>query len=62
MHDAATITLIILTVALLRRSLLTDPDAHDGVRKGGGRKHGSKAIPVPVRTGSPQPARSKRTR
>lgn len=61
MHDVATITLIILTVVLLRRSLLTDPDAGNGVRSGK-EEFGSKAIPVPVRAGSPQPVRRKAAR
>ena len=61
MHDVATITLIILTVVLLRRSLLTEPDADNGVRDGK-EEIGSKAVPVPVETGLPQPVRRKRSR
>jgi len=34
MHDTATITLIILAVAMLRRSLLTGPDADHEIRGG----------------------------
>jgi len=67
MHDAATITLIILAVALLRRSLLTDPDADNGVRRGeedfDEDKFGSRVVcPVTVRTGSPQPFRRNKSR
>jgi len=63
MIDAITVTLIILTVALLRRSLLTDPDADAGVREEEGDKYGIKAlVPVPVKANSPHPARRIRTR
>ncbi len=62
MIDAVTVTLIILTVALLRRSLLTDPDAAPGVREEG-RASGEKAlVPVEVRAKSPHPARTNRNR
>lgn len=55
MHDAVTITLIILTVALLRRSLLTSPDATPGIRTGGGVQSGIPA-PVVVKADRPQSA------
>ncbi len=62
MHDAVTITLIILTVVLLRRSLLTNPDADQGVRRGEDRKGSKAPCPVAVKTGSPQPVRRRRFR
>lgn len=48
MHDVVTVTLIILAVALLRRHLLTDPDAAPGVRSGE-----DQGFPTPVRVAIP---------
>ncbi|NDV18063.1 hypothetical protein GO013_01355 [Pseudodesulfovibrio sp. JC047] len=63
MIDAITVTLIILTVALLRRSLLTDPDADTRVREEEKPENGIKAlVPIPVMAKSPHPARRTRTR
>jgi hypothetical protein len=62
MIDAVTVTLIILTVVLLRRSLLTDPDAAPGVREEG-EAYGDKAlVPVKVRANYPHPVRTRRSR
>ena len=62
MIDAVTVTLIILTVALLRWSLLTDPDADHGVREEG-EAYGDKAlVPVKVRANNPHPVRTRRSR
>lgn len=59
MIDAATVTLIILVAVLLRRPLLTDPDAAPGVREDE-EEYGNKAlVPVPVR-GTPHPSRIRR--
>jgi len=62
MIDAVTVTLIILVAALLRRPLLTDPDAAGGVREDEGAYGSSALVPVPVRANSPHPARMGRTR
>lgn len=57
MHDAVIVTLCILTAALLRRSLLTDPDATPGVRSGG-RKEGLPTLaPATVEVKRPPIAR-----
>ena len=56
MHDAATITLIILTLALLRGSLLTSPDAAPGIRDE--EESGiTVRVPVIVEADRPQSAR-----
>lgn len=61
MIDAVTVTLSILIVVLLRRSLLTNPDAGQGVREVGENFFSTKApVPVPVQAKSPHPARTKR--
>ena len=62
MHDAATITLIILTVALLRRSLLTSPDASPGIRAEERNSGIPAPAPVVVEADSPQPARRGRAK
>ena len=63
MVDAVTVTLSILIVALLRRSLLTNPDAGQGVREEEEECISNEApIPVPVRATSPHPARTRRKR
>lgn len=54
MHDAATFTLIILTAALLWRSLLSSPDAPPGIRAGEGEKTGFMTLaPAAARVKSP---------
>ncbi len=59
MHEAVTVTLIILAAALLRRSLLTDPDASPGVRSDGRDNDGFTALaPVTIKADSPHPAKS----
>lgn len=60
MIDAVTVTLIILVVVLLRRPLLTDPDAAPGVREDGENFGDTALVPVPVRTTTPHPVRMKR--
>ncbi|SOB59160.1 conserved protein of unknown function [Pseudodesulfovibrio profundus] len=56
MHDAVTITLILLIVALLRRSLLTPPDVTRDVR-GVYENDGTTAlVPIPVKAQSPHRA------
>ena len=62
MIDAVTVTLIILTAALLRWSLLTDPDAAPGVREDEGSIGNMGLAPVKVRATNPHPARIRRTR
>lgn len=63
MIDAVTVTLIILAAVMLRRPLLTDPDADPGVREDGGENFGLTArVPVSVRTTYPHPVRDKRRR
>lgn len=57
MHDAVTVTLIILIVALLRRSLLTDPGAENGARAGGEKDGYMTLAPVPVRVDHPHTTR-----
>ena len=59
MYDAITLTLIILTVALLRRSLLTDSDAAPGVRVDGEDDGFLTLIPARV-ADRPHPARTVR--
>jgi len=55
MIDAVTVTLIILTVALLRRSLLTDPDVAPDVREDG-EEYGTMApVPASSRAKAPIP-------
>ncbi|WP_272700997.1 hypothetical protein [Desulfovibrio sp. Fe33] len=60
MIDAVTVTLIILAVVLLRRPLLTDPDAAPGVREDGEPNGFEAKVPVPVRMTNPHPIRIKR--
>ena len=60
MIDAVTVTLIILVAVLLRRPLLTDPDAAPGVREDGEDFGLTARVPVPVRTSTPHPVRVKR--
>lgn len=60
MIDAVTVTLIILVAVLLRRPLLTDPDADHGVREVGEDFGLTTKVPVPVRATTPHPARAKR--
>jgi hypothetical protein len=60
MIDAVTVTLIILAAVLLRRPLLTDPDADHGVREVGEDFGLTARVPVPVRTTTPHPVRVKR--
>ncbi|WFS62242.1 hypothetical protein LF599_16505 [Pseudodesulfovibrio thermohalotolerans] len=60
MIDAVTVTLIILAVVLLRRPLLTDPDAAPGVREDGEDNGFTARVPVPVRTTTPHPVWIKR--
>lgn len=62
MIDAVTVTLIILVAVLLRRPLLTDPDADGGVRDDEGAIGTQAMVPVPVRANSPHPARTRRNR
>lgn len=62
MIDAVTVTLIILAAALLRRPLLTDPDATGGVREDEGAYGYTALVPAPVRANSPHPARMGRTK
>jgi hypothetical protein len=61
MHDAATITLIILTVALLRRSLLS-PDAAPGIRDEVGKPGITAPARVVVEADRPLSARRGRAR
>jgi hypothetical protein len=62
MHDAATITLILTTLALLRWSLLSPSDADSGIRGGEEGKHGSKIlVPVVVRTARPHVVHRRKT-
>jgi|GEM_PF-2323940 len=56
MHDAVTVTLIILIAALLRRSLLTDLDASAGVREEEENSGFPALIPVSVKAERPHPA------
>ena len=60
MNDAVTLTLIILTVAMLRWSLLTGPDAAPGVRSEGRDKGFKTLVPARIRTDSPHPVRKAR--
>lgn len=60
MIDAVNLTLIILVAVLLRRPLLTDPDAHPGVREEGKFFSTKTLIPATVRAQSPHRARSRR--
>ncbi|EGB15001.1 hypothetical protein DND132_1795 [Pseudodesulfovibrio mercurii] len=62
MIDAVTVTLIILVAVLLRRPLLTDPDADPGVREVEEDSGFTAGVPVPVRTTTPHPVRVKRRR
>ncbi|CCH49684.1 conserved protein of unknown function [Pseudodesulfovibrio piezophilus C1TLV30] len=57
MHDVVTVTLVILIAALLRRSLLTDPDASPGVRAGGIKSGDMTLAPIFVKTDNPQSSR-----
>ena len=60
MIDAVTVTLIILTAALLRWSLLIDSDAAPGVREDEGFIGNKGFAPVKVRAASPHTARIRR--
>jgi len=60
MYDAVTVTLIILAAALLRWSLLSDPNARPGVRVDGEDDGLTTLVPARVRTDSPHPARNAR--
>lgn len=57
MHEAATLTLIILIAVLLRRSLLSDPDAAPGIRAEGEGHSFTALAPVIVPADRPHPAR-----
>ena len=59
MYDALTVSLIILAAALLRRPLLTDPDASPGIRVDGEADGFTTLIPARVAE-SPHPARKAR--
>lgn len=61
MHDVVTVTLIILTTALLRWSLLTDSDAAPGVRIEGEENGFTTQVLVSARAERPHPARTKKT-
>ncbi|WP_229590594.1 hypothetical protein [Pseudodesulfovibrio sediminis] len=62
MIDVVTVTLIILGVALLRRSLLTVPDVAPGVRVDGEEFGIMAPVPVFSRAQTPILLRKKRTR
>jgi hypothetical protein len=63
MHDAATVTLIILTATLVWRSLLSSPDATPGIRVGEGGRVGDKTLVLAaVRARSPHSTRRHRAR
>ncbi len=57
MHDAVTITLIILAAALLRRSLLPSPDVAPGVRVGERASGKTALVPILIEADRPQSAR-----
>ncbi len=59
MHEAITVTLIILIAVLLRRSLLTDTDATPGVLSVGEENDGFTTLaPVVITAESPHPAKT----
>jgi len=62
MHNVFKITLAILAAVLLRRSLLTNPDASPGVRIEGKNQGLMTLIPERVRADRPHPAWNKRIR
>lgn len=62
MHDAVTVTLIILIAALLRRSLLTNPSADGGTREGEEEKVFMAPALTPVRVERPHTTRRVRHR
>jgi hypothetical protein len=62
MYDTFTFTLIILTVVLLRWSLLTDPDASPRIRVDGVEKGFTTLAHMSVRADRPHPARCRRAK
>ena len=62
MIDAVTVTLSILAAVLLRRPLLTNPDADGGVREVGEENGNTVLVPIPVRVKSPHPTGTVRHR
>ena len=61
MIDAVTFTLSILVAVVLRRHLLTNPDADQGVREVGEKFGITALVPLPVRVNTPHPTRMART-
>ena len=57
MHDAVTVSLLIMAVALLRRPLLTAPDAAPDVRRGESTADTAAATSVRATANRPQIAR-----